>query len=393
MASWMSFLPQTPDIPSEVGNILRSYRTGYDTQDAMQQNLLRKQIGSTMSSEGPLAAANVAFAGGDVQTGIDLQNMPIERQAKFYDVIGRAAMAADTPEKWQRMTDAFVRTFGADSMTGFEDFSSRDQAISLSMTAAQQVEAALARRRLDIEEAKLGQPDLSLTEIYNEAGQPQKVLFDKSSGQYQPVGAPKAQSGGISFTTPDGSVIEIGGTPGGNAQLGRTVASQVQQKAINTSELASRTASIAKDFDPTFLELGTKLSNWWASGKAKIDSDLLGDDEKRGLNKFAQFQSRALGNLNRLLNELSGAAVSPQEAERLRAELPDPGSGWFDGDDPVSFRSKMERILTDANAALARYRFYQATGIPSNIEEIPLSDVKQVGDKWYVKKDGKWFGV
>jgi hypothetical protein len=167
----------------------------------------------------------------------------------------------------------------------------------------------------------------------------------------------------------------------------------VQQKAINASEIGSRVASMMKDFDPKFLQMGTKLSNWWSSGKAKINSDLLGDDEKRELNRFAVFQSRSIGNVNRLLNELSGAAVSPQEAERLKAEVPNPGTGWFDGDDPITFKSKMERIVTDTNAALARYRYYQAVGIPNNLEEIPLSDVKQINGKWYVKKDGKWFGV
>src|ERR1700752_30603 len=100
------------NIPGETRNILEMYRQGMADQDAQNQSLLRKQIGSTMANEGPLAAADVAFAGGDVATGVDLQNMPIERQLKLFDIMGRGAEAAKTPEQWDRFSNALEGVFG-----------------------------------------------------------------------------------------------------------------------------------------------------------------------------------------------------------------------------------------------------------------------------------------
>jgi hypothetical protein len=198
-------------------------------------------------------------------------------------------------------------------------------------------------------------------------------------------------SGGISFTDASGNTLEIGGEGGaGSAQLNKVGANLVQTKAINAAEVGARMAANKNDFKPECLTLGTKLHNYYRSGLAKIDPKYLSSEDTRGLLDFAKFQSRTIGNLNRVLNELSGAAVSPPEAVRIRAEMPDPGSGWFDGDDPISFQAKQERVLEDANAALARYRYYQAVGIPNNLEDIPLADVRQVDGKWYIKqKDGK----
>ena len=202
----------------------------------------------------------------------------------------------------------------------------------------------------------------------------------------------REKRGGLFFTTAAGDTIEIGGD-GGNAQLGKAAANTAQTKAINAAEVGSRVREIQASFKPEYQQLGTKLQNYWRAGKAKIDPNLLSSEDTRGLLDFAKFQSRAIGNVNRLLNELSGAAVSPQEAERLKAEVPNPGTGWFDGDDPVTFQAKMDRIVKDSDAALARYKYYQAVGLPSRIDEIPLADVQQIGGKWYVRKGGKVYEV
>ena len=180
------------------------------------------------------------------------------------------------------------------------------------------------------------------------------------------------------------------GGEGGSAKRGKPTTNLVQTKAINASEQAARVKEIRDSFKPEYQTLGTKFTNYYRSGLAKIDPKLLDSKDTQSLLEFSKYQSRAIGNVNRLLNELSGAAVSPAEGERLKAEVPNPGTGWFDGDDPVTFQGKIDRILEDSDKALARFHYYQSVGIPKKIDEIPLSDVKIIDGKAYVFKAGKW---
>lgn len=81
------------------------------------------------------------------------------------------------------------------------------------------------------------------------------------------------------------------------------------------------------------------------------------------LSRFAAFRSASVNNLNTILKELSGAAVTPQEYERLKNDVPQAGTGVFDGDDPVSFRSKLDRSMQTARSAIARYNFMRSKGL------------------------------
>jgi hypothetical protein len=304
------------------------------------------------------------------------QEFNVDMGMKVGEWAYKAGSLATTPEMWGRLQQTYAPYAEKYGFPDLPDYEGRDEWLKEGSALFGEKESPW-----------------SVVEKYNEGGQPTKVLFNKKTLQERPFGGAKAQSGGISFTTPDGSTIEIGGD-GSNAALANTTQGQVQQKAINTAEMGARVSSIATDFKPEYLTLGSRLANTWRSGVAKIDPGSLGAGDQKALADFSAFKSRSLGNLNRFLNELSGAAISPAEAERLRAEMPDPGTGVFDGDDPVSFKAKLDRLLTDANAALARYRFYQATGIPNNIEEIPLSNVKRGPDGiWRVMKDGKVYRI
>lgn len=103
-------------------------------QEESQRNLLRS-IGQEAANNGLEAASKVALRGGDIKTGMQLSELSIDRQMKMYDFLGRAAVAADTPEKWSKYTAILSKQFGPESVKGFEDFSSRESAILLSKNA------------------------------------------------------------------------------------------------------------------------------------------------------------------------------------------------------------------------------------------------------------------
>ena len=95
------------------------------------------------------------------------------------------------------------------------------------------------------------------------------------------------------------------------------------------------------------------------------------------VSEYAKFAATSINHLNRTLKELSGGAVTPQEAERLKVELPNPGTGIFDGDSPAEFEAKMSRAIQAQKMALLRYTMWEAQGAVGNpwdmgtIEEMP----------------------
>lgn len=155
----------------------------------------------------------------------------------------------------------------------------------------------------------------------------------------------------------------------GQGQMGKTVQNQIEEKTANSATMLSRLTDIERRFDPTFLEIPTRLKMTGASWSAKVGAKLAPDQQEE-LSRFAAFRSASVNNLNTILKELSGAAVTPQEYERLKNDVPQAGTGVFDGDDPVSFRSKLDRSMQTARAAIARYNFMRSKGLNFDRESL-----------------------
>ncbi len=140
------YLPQFQHM--DVAPSLTAFRAGAaDGQETADRNMLR-QVGSIAAEQGLEAGSKAALSSGHIGVGVSLGNLSIDRQAKLYDFLGRAAVAADTPEKWKQLTGTLGKTFGPDSVKGFEDFNSRESAILMSMSAAQQMQMRLQQQQL-----------------------------------------------------------------------------------------------------------------------------------------------------------------------------------------------------------------------------------------------------
>jgi len=151
---------RTPSFESlDAGSIIGQYRVGMnDAINEQKRNLLR-QVGGAAASGDLDAAAKVAMAGGDIDTGLQLSNtaygrqkaaqgMSLDQQKRAFDFLTRAASEADTPEKWAQLNQLLTTQFGPDSVKGFEDFGKRDMAIALSMSASEKADMALKQQAL-----------------------------------------------------------------------------------------------------------------------------------------------------------------------------------------------------------------------------------------------------
>lgn len=180
-----------------------------------------------------------------------------------------------------------------------------------------------------------------MTAIDAETGSPVFVTQEEilaSPGKYVPQ-----PSGMKLIQTEDGFVLATGGQEASSADLTNTTTSKLEGAEINVRNMLSRIENIDAAFDPEFLQWGARGTALWSGIKEKAGVEL-SPEEKEFQTRYTTFASRAIDNINARLNELSGAAVSPAEAERIRASLPDPGDGLFSGDSPTEFTAKVKDL-------------------------------------------------
>ncbi len=121
----------------DANGFLSAFRQGETDGLARQERENRRRIGDVANNDGFLAGSREALASGDMDWATRLSQMDTQRQAQINDTLGRLASAADTPDRWNTLIAQMRMRFGPESIQGFEDFSSRPQAIRISMTAAE----------------------------------------------------------------------------------------------------------------------------------------------------------------------------------------------------------------------------------------------------------------
>lgn len=129
-------------------------------------------------------AAGVAFKQGNVKTGLALKDLDDDRRQKVLDVIGRAAMSADTPEKWTKLQETVARRFpDAEPLESFEE---REGLVSMYRDPYKEQDLDLKRRALALKAAEGsgsgGVGELGLNPQYGVDADGNPVLLQLSKG-------------------------------------------------------------------------------------------------------------------------------------------------------------------------------------------------------------------
>ena len=179
-----------------------------------------------------------------------------------------------------------------------------------------------------------------------------------TTGQVKKIAAP-----------PSGMVIEADGKGGFTMRTGvkgggMTVKTkgEVEAKLLGSQESIARLEAIRNEFKPEYQEIGSRLSNEWTGLKAKAGVGVSKEDSKK-LTEYKRFQRRSIENINLYIKEITGAQMSEKEADRLRLAQPDPGEKWYSGDDPVTFKAKLDDVINTGLAVKTRYENYRAQGL------------------------------
>ena len=185
---------------------------------------------------------------------------------------------------------------------------------------------------------KLGAPVAGIDPVTKK---PILMRYGDSSTDGVPVGnqlpTPAQPRHGMSVTTSDGTSIQIGGD-GSPVDLSKATRTNIEGDFVKAQANLSNISDISAQWK-------TEFSTWAGQGqqliaairdKSGIAAAKLSPDDKQHLSDYSTWKSSANSALSAYLNQLSGAAISPNEEQRLRAGFPN------DQDGPTEFKAKVD---------------------------------------------------
>jgi hypothetical protein len=152
----------------------------------------------------------------------------------------------------------------------------------------------------------------------------------------------------------------IDAASGGDQRMGKaanTVNDKAELSATNQIAILDR---IKQSYNPEWLKIPTRIKLWGKALSEKFGT--LNPKDADELKSYAKFRQSAWRNMNQVLKDLAGTAVTESEMKRQLLDLPDPGQGITDGDAPSVFESKLDGATAFAKSAIARSRYLRSQG-------------------------------
>ena len=155
--------------------------------------------------------------------------------------------------------------------------------------------------------------------------------------------------------------------------LGTSGANKVDEALLSSGDRLSQLNQIQMNFKPEYLSTPYKTKAAWAGLKDKFN--IASPEEQNKLKNYAAFRQDSVRQLNSYINEITGAAIGlGEEADRIKAGVPNVGSGMFDGDSPTEFESKLNNTMKSLRLAEARLAYVKRNGLAITnikIDEMP----------------------
>jgi len=139
---------------------------------------------------------------------------------------------------------------------------------------------------------------------------------------------------------------------------------EVEKTLISQVNHLARLEEMKQGLDPRYLDIRFRGAMELAA-KLEKAGQKLSPEQTEDLQRYTAFRARTIRNMNTLLKELSGAAVTQQEFDRLRLAEPDAGTGgWTDflkGDSYGQFIAKLGEAERAVKLAVARSNWLRNT--------------------------------
>jgi len=164
--------------------------------------------------------------------------------------------------------------------------------------------------------------------------------------------------GGFTMTTGTATADEMGSGPTGKQQ----------DAYMQTVGTINSLDNVMAGYDPSFSTIATQAGASVAAlaERAGVELD---PARKESLTKFTRWSRDVQDNLSTTLNQLSGAAVSPEEYTRISASLPNKD------DSPTEFLAKVKGSRQKLILAAARAYIFQKQGVGGAAKDGRIFDV------------------
>lgn len=370
MASALHQLIAQQQGPNILGSAMQGLMASDQKKQSDQQLALGQQqvtLGQRQLANADAQAAKAAEAEGlkiMANAAVQIEQLPPEQRAAAYESI--RSQVAPTWKGSQPWPEVFNDQVG--SMLQFA---------KTQVYGDQMVKSDLDRQKaIEIEgiKARGKAPTIKTFNLPNGT----QVDREFRDGKWVDVGAPAprwSDRKGLSVTLPDGTVI----SEGMSGDITNKTRGAIEERKYNSVESLSRLSAIESEFRPEFLQLGPRWQAMATGWKEKVGAPV-SEDDKKAVQEFSKFKRASISNVNRTIKEITGAAMGVQEAQRITAELPNPGQGLFDGDAPTAFKAKLDSAVKDTKRAIMRSNYALANNMDPLKTGIELADVDALVD-------------
>lgn len=215
--------------------------------------------------------------------------------------------------------------------------------------------------------------DKTLVEVYDKDSPTGTRMVPRAEALNKP-GAPKS---GLKLTAnKDGTVEFVQGAGAGMPDPNSTakpVQGDIDKSLVDLTARSDRLGLIQSQFRPEYFQYQTQIKNWGTGQAEKLGMNVA-PETKAALANFTQFRADASNELSQTLKAMSGAAITPQEAERLMKSL-----GDVDADSPTQFKAKLDSTVRYVALAKARLRHIKNNGAgDKGLAEIPLDNMTNI---------------
>jgi hypothetical protein len=165
---------------------------------------------------------------------------------------------------------------------------------------------------------------------------------------------------------------------------GEAANNEIDERLINAKKALGRLSEIRRLYKPEYQTTETKVGMAITDilDRFQYTRGDVSDDDRKALSDYRQFRLSAIDNINRYIQEITGAQMSEAEAIRLRQGIPDAGDGLWGGDGPTSFSAKLDQTERLMRLSTIRFSYMKRNGFNGDGEalesEMPLHKMEQI---------------
>lgn len=173
----------------------------------------------------------------------------------------------------------------------------------------------------------------------------------------------------------------------GTVSPDKTTMTQLQKKIVDSQGTLDRLSVIQSQYDPNYSTYSNQLKMWGSAKYEKLGGTLE-PKNKAMLDRYTSWRALAFDHLNQYIKDISGAAVSVEEAKRLMKAQPNPQT-----DSPTQFKSKLDAQMLAMRMIKARAQYMVKNNISLKEAEGIMPVISTNNPTYYIKKYVKEKGL